>query len=137
MVRNVQRERKSLLLPRLSFLRCGGEIMSVAMPLSVTFDTLIRRFRLFDIVAAVTRGLPVKLKTIAVLLGLFASGSVWAQQNPGQPGAIPMPAGPVAGTAPAAPPSSQQTGPVGAPSIKGPSPELRAAYDEAFKLSMQ
>ena len=31
----------------------------------------------------------------------------------------------------------EQTAPVGAPSLKGPSPELRAAYDEAFKLSMQ
>ena len=77
------------------------------------------------------------IRTIAAVLALLCSGSVWAQQNPGQPGGIPMPTGPLQGTAPAAPPSSQQTGPVGAPSIKGPSPELRAAYDEAFKLSMQ
>jgi len=81
------------------------------------------------------------LRIIATLLGLLAAAPVWAQQNqgqnPGQPGAIPLPAGPLTGKAPAAPPSSQQTGPVGAPSLKGPSPELRAAYDEAFKLSMQ
>jgi tetratricopeptide (TPR) repeat protein len=48
-----------------------------------------------------------------------------------------MPNAPLPGTPPPAPPSSQQVGPVGAPSLKGPSPELRAAYDEAFKLSMQ
>jgi tetratricopeptide (TPR) repeat protein len=103
------------------------------------FATLARPFPLFGIVNPMTRGLSVNFRTVAALLALFGSGSVWAQQNPGPPGgpAIPMPAGPLAGTAPAAPPSSQQTGPVGAPSMKGPSPELRAAYDEAFKLSMQ
>jgi tetratricopeptide (TPR) repeat protein len=47
-----------------------------------------------------------------------------------------MPAAPLPGTPPPTPPSSQQTGPIGAP-LKGPSPELRAAYDEAFQLSMQ
>jgi tetratricopeptide (TPR) repeat protein len=81
------------------------------------------------------------LRIAATLLALLAASPVWGQQNQGQkpeqPAAIPLPAGPLAGTAPAAPPSSQQTGPVGAPSLKGPSPELRAAYDEAFKLSMQ
>jgi tetratricopeptide (TPR) repeat protein len=47
-----------------------------------------------------------------------------------------MPAAPLPGTPPPTPPSSQQTAPIGAP-LKGPSPELRAAYDEAFQLSMQ
>ena len=50
---------------------------------------------------------------------------------------IPLRAGLMLGTAPAAPPRLQQTGAVGALRIKGSSPELRAAYDEAFKRSMQ
>src|SRR5262245_5409654 len=82
------------------------------------------------------RRLRVNLRTAVAMLVLVCS-SVWAQQNPGQSGAVPMPTGPLPGAAPATPPSSQQTGPVGAPSIKVPSPELRAAYAEACKLSME
>jgi len=75
------------------------------------------------------------------LLALLGCGSALAQQNPSQnpgpPGSLPLPSGPVVGTPPPTAPSSQQTGPVGAPSLKMPSPELRAAYDQAFQLSMQ
>jgi tetratricopeptide (TPR) repeat protein len=84
-------------------------------------------------VAAVTFKTHSGLCGIATALVLVCCGSVLAQQNPGQPRSIPMPAAPVPGTPP---PSSQQVGPIGAP-LKGPSPELRAAYDEAFQLSMQ
>ncbi len=48
-----------------------------------------------------------------------------------------MPSAAVPGAPPPNSSSPQQTRPIGAPSLKGPSPELRAAYDEAFKLSMQ
>ena len=48
-----------------------------------------------------------------------------------------MPAGPLSGTPPPPDPSKQAPGPVGAPSFKGPSPELRAAYEQAFQLTMQ
>jgi hypothetical protein len=99
-----------------------------------TFDAPIgQSSALFAIVAAVTSKTHSSLCGIATALALACWGSVSAQQNPGQPGGIPMPAAPVSG---APPPSSQQVGPIGAP-LKGPSPELRAAYDEAFQLSMQ
>src|SRR5882672_8512769 len=71
------------------------------------------------------------------LLALLAGGPAFAQPNSGQPGSLVMPSGPVAGTPPATPPLARQTGPVGVPSLKEPSPELRAAYDQAFQLSMQ
>ena len=71
---------------------------------------------------------------MATALVLVCCASVSAQQTPSQPGGIPLPAAPLPGAPP--PPSSQQVGPVGAP-LKGPSPELRAAYDQAFQLSMQ
>ena len=74
---------------------------------------------------------------IAAALVLVGGSSVSAQQNPEPSKTIPLPTGPVQGVPPPATPSSQQTGPIGAPSLKGPSPELRAAYDQAFQLSMQ
>src|SRR5207302_1170178 len=89
----------------------------------------------FAIVAGVTARTRVDLWLLAAGLILLGCGSVSAQQNPPQPGGVPLPAAPLPG---APPPPTQQTapGPIGAP-LKGPSPELRAAYDQAFQLSMQ
>jgi len=72
-----------------------------------------------------------------VVLVLLASGPTLAQQNPGPADNLPAPSGQVRGTPPRTTPSSQQTGPVGAPALKVPSPELRAAYEQAFQLAMQ
>src|SRR5436309_90023 len=54
-------------------------------------------------------------RSFLALLALLGCGSALAQQPPGQPGSLPVPAGPVAGTPPATPPSSREAGPVGAP----------------------
>ena len=76
---------------------------------------------------------PWRLATALVLLG---SGSVSAQQAPDPSKSFPLPSAPIAGAAPATPSSQQPApGPVGLPAA--PSPRLRAAYDEAFQLSMQ
>ncbi len=76
-------------------------------------------------------------RIVAIWLLLLGPVAAWAQQAPAQRGSIPMPAAPLPGAPPPKSAPPRNTGPVGAPSLKGPSPELRAAYDEAFKLSMQ
>ena len=74
---------------------------------------------------------------IAIVLALLCSGPLLAQQNSGQPGSLAMPTGPLSGTPPPSASTQQAPGPVGAPSFKGPSPERRAAYEQAFQLTMQ
>jgi len=74
---------------------------------------------------------------IALVAALICSGPAAAQQNSGQAERPPMPAGPLSGTPPPSASSQQAPRPVGAPSFKAPSPELRAAYEQAFQLTMQ
>ncbi len=80
-----------------------------------------------------TRNNALRLATALVLLGC---GSVSAQQAPDPSKNLALPSAPVAGATPATP-SSQQSAPGPIGRLPPPSPQLRAAYDEAFQLSMQ
>jgi Flp pilus assembly protein TadD len=74
---------------------------------------------------------------LAVALVFLGCGSLSAQQAPDPSKILALPSAPVTGAAPAMPSSQESApGPIGAQRAL-PSARLRAAYDEAFQLSMQ